>query len=278
MKLKALALAGGGTVALLTGLGAVLPDDASPSRTSAEASAAAQPSTTPSRLAEPVSDASPSPTATRPVVSANPAADRPLLFAASGGDGDSWKDTQGREYRMGLVNTPEYDECFGSQATAKRKALVARGFHASVYTTDHYDRRVSVITLADGTNLNVWMARHGYANDTYLKTYRHENPSLARQLDAAFAAAKAEGAGLWSACRSGSPAVASGPGTTAPGSGSCHPDYATCVAVKGDGSGNGEENDLDCGDIGKKVQLRQRGVDPYRLDSDDDGYGCDSFG
>jgi hypothetical protein len=59
---------------------------------------------------------------------------------------------------------------------------------------------------------------------------------------------------------------------------SCHPAYVTCVPVKGDGSGSGAANDLDCPEIGKAVQLRQVGVDPYRLDSDGDGTGCDSYG
>jgi hypothetical protein len=55
----------------------------------------------------------------------------------------------------------------------------------------------------------------------------------------------------------------------------CHPDYLTCIPVKGTGSGRGEANDLDCPDIGQSVQLRQIGVDPYRLDADDDGIGCE---
>jgi len=173
---------------------------------------------------------------------------------------------------MGLVNTPEYDECYGSVATAKRKSMVRDGFRAAVYTNDAYGRRVAVITTAAGVNLNVYLARHGYANDTYLSTYRHENPSLANKLDAAFAAAKREKAGLWGACSSGG---STSPGTTGSTSSSCHPDYRTCIPIQGDGSGQGQENDLDCGEIGKPVYLRQAGIDPYRLDADGDGVGCD---
>jgi endonuclease YncB( thermonuclease family) len=219
------------------------------------------------------------PTASPKAAPRRTTASPPPLYAASGGDGDSWKDTHGREYRMGLVNAPEYNECFGSAATTKRKALVARGFRASVYTTDTYGRSVSVITLPDGTNLNVWMARRGYANDTYLATYRHENPALATKLDAAFAAAKGERVGLWGACSSSSTGGSSSgtTGTTGSTSSSCHPDYVTCIPIKGDGSGNGDANDLDCPDIGKLVTLRHVGVDPYRLDADGDGYGCDSY-
>ncbi|MCW2706431.1 MAG: hypothetical protein JWM22_273 [Frankiales bacterium] len=124
-----------------------------------------------------------------------------LLQAARGGDGDSWKDTEGREYRLGLVNTPELNECYGRTASDERKSLVRNGFRADVYTHDSYGRGVSVVVLADGTNLNVYLARHGFANDRYLAEFRHENPTLATQLDAAFAAARREHAGLWAACR-----------------------------------------------------------------------------
>jgi endonuclease YncB( thermonuclease family) len=211
-------------------------------------------------------------TSPRPVVAA-------LLYATSGGDGDSWKDTQGREYRMGLIDTPEAGQCYGDKATSKRKQLVANGFRAKSYTTDSYGRLVSVISLPDGTNLNVWMARNGYATDKYLATFRDENPSLATKLDSAFAAAKSAKLGLWSACKSGSSTTggSTGGSTTGSSSGSCHPSYVTCIPIKGDGSGNGEENDLDCPDIGKRVQLRSGGGDPYRLDNDGDGYGCDSY-
>jgi endonuclease YncB( thermonuclease family) len=123
-----------------------------------------------------------------------------LLHAARGGDGDSWKDTQGVEYRLGMVNTPELNECFGVRARTERQHLVAHGFRAQAYTKDRYGRSVSVITLADGRNLNVYLARHGFANDKYLVQFRSENPSLAADLDVAFAAAKREHAGLWGAC------------------------------------------------------------------------------
>lgn len=123
-----------------------------------------------------------------------------LLHAARGGDGDSWKDTHGVEYRLGLVNTPELSECYGAAASTTRKQLTAAGFRASSYMVDTHGRHVSVVTLADGRNLNVWLARHGYANDRYLVQFRHENPALAARLDVAFAAAKREHAGLWGTC------------------------------------------------------------------------------
>jgi len=143
----------------------------------------------------------PGDTVRAPEVSAT--APSPLLQAAAHGDGDSWKDTRGQEYRLGMVNTPEVDECFGAASTAERQRLTAGGFRAEVYSTDRYGRGVSVVTLPDGRNLNVHLARQGFADDRYLEQSRGEHPALAAELDAAFAEARSEGRGLWSACRDG---------------------------------------------------------------------------
>lgn len=144
------------------------------------------------------------PSTATPVAGPPPPQGGALLQARPGGDGDSWKDTAGRSYRLGLVNAPEdggaRTECFGPQATAERRRLTAAGFTAEVYATDRYGRGVSVVRLPDGTNLNVELARRGFADDRYLARYRAENPRLASQLDRAFAAARAERAGLWGAC------------------------------------------------------------------------------
>ena len=264
----------GGLVALLV-LGSWLGAEDAPS--AVDTARSAVPSVAPSVVEKP--DPSPALASPRP----EPTAD--LLQAASGGDGDSWRDTSGREYRLGMVNAPEVGECWGDQATAARRSLVADGFRAEVYTRDRYGRGVSVVTAADGTNVNVALARRGHVDDRYLDEFRHENRSLAAALDAAFAAAKRERAGLWGSCSSAqpqgllapaaAPSPAAPPPAAAPAAGSdCHPDYATCIPIQGDGSGRGDANDLDCGQIGRPVQLRTVGVDPYRLDANDDGIGC----
>ncbi len=248
--------------------GVVLDDDAPPggTRTAPVRPVVAAPPT-----------ASPPPAVVPEASGEAPPATSDLRMPAGNGDGDSWRDTEGREYRLGLVNTPEQDECFGAAATAERRARTADGFRASVYATDRYGRAVSVVTTADGIDLNVHLARNGFADDRFLAEFRSENEALARELDAAFAAARREGRGLWSACASTSTAdpvpAAPAAGTGAAG---CHPDYSTCTPVRGDGSGWGGGNDLDCGDVTGAVQLRQPGVDPYRFDADGDGVGCDS--
>lgn len=171
--------------------------------------------------------------ATAPATAASPITTAPsaggALRTAIHGDGDSWRDTQGREYRLGMVNAPEVDECFGAQATAERKRLTASGFRAQEYARDRYGRGVSVAHAADGTNVNVHLARHGFADDRYLAGFRHENPALAAQLEAAFAAAKRERLGLWRACAGGQALGIAGPADAGDG---CHPDSATCIPVQ----------------------------------------------
>lgn len=223
----------------------------------------------------PQATAPPAPARPAPGTTSEPPATAPLQ-QSSGGDGDSWRDTGGLEYRLGLVNAPESGECFGTEATERRRALLARGFTADVYARDRYGREVARVTTSDGRDLAVTLAREGYVDDRFLEQFASENPALAEQLRAAFATARDEGAGLWSACRGGG---APPPAPAPPPGGACHADYTTCVPVQGDGSGRGAANDLDCGDIGQVVRLRQAGVDPYRLDGDDlDGVGCESYG
>lgn len=209
--------------------------------------------------------------ATVPGKTAAGTADAALLRAAANGDGDSWKDTRGVEYRLGLVNTPELSECFGQAASRKRKQLTATGFRATSYTVDTYGRRVSVVFLADGRNLNVWLARNGYANDKYLAEFRQENPSLAAQLDAAFAAAKREHAGLWGACSPASQGqvTAPSPQPAAPvARGNCDASYPdVCIPPA--------PPDLDCGDVSAR-RFRVLAPDPHRFDADHDGLGCES--
>jgi hypothetical protein len=77
-------------------------------------------------------------------------------------------------------------------------------------------------------------------------------------------------------CRGAPTPVGTPPATTYEVT-ACHPDYVTCISVKGDGSGYGSANDLDCGSIQKAVRLRRMRVDPYRLDADGDGIGCQSY-
>jgi hypothetical protein len=52
-----------------------------------------------------------------------------------------------------------------------------------------------------------------------------------------------------------------------PPPGGCHPNYSPCLPIV---------SDLDCGQISASLKpIRVIGSDPYRLDSDNDGWGCE---
>lgn len=223
--------------------------------------------------------------------------DGALLRVTDGKDGDSFVASDGVEYRLGLVDAPELSQPCGPEAAAFTNAFLADGFRVDAYATDTYRRTVAEVFDTDGRSLNVALADSGLGDDEYLEQFRHENPDLAGRLDTAFAGAETPGCAAptttvapvplvpetppptspptTSAPPTTSPPTA--PPTTAPAASDCHPAYAPCVRIKGDGSGNGDANDLDCGDIGHRVQVAGS-TDPYRLDRDGDGWGCESYG
>ena len=272
----------------LTALGVVLPDDQTgPAAPVAAAVASPLPrAVSPSPRSSPTPAPSPSPSydglSVLPVaagVAAGVQADderdsagrllrvSALLRQAASGDGDSWKDTTGREYRLGLVNAPELDECFGRQAHEHRRALLEQGFAVRVYAGDRFDRAVSEVYTADGDNLALQLAATGHVDDRYLARFRDENPTLAGLLTPVFARAKADRVGLWgTACVRPSPQPVVPPRRDEPAP-APQPDadadadayYANCDAVRAAG----------------KAPIR-RGQPGYRagLDRDGDGQAC----
>jgi endonuclease YncB( thermonuclease family) len=118
-----------------------------------------------------------------------PTPNAPLLRVTILKDGDSWVASDGREYRLGLVNAPEALEPCGRDATRFTRQFLADGFTANAYATDVHGRQVAEVFNPSGDSLNVALVEAGYSDDRYLDNFRHENPSLARRLDDAFAQA-----------------------------------------------------------------------------------------
>lgn len=183
-----------------------------------------------------------------------------LLFVTDQKDGDSWVASNGSEYRLGLINAPETDEPCGAEATAFTRNFLKGGFTVNAYTTDAYGRTVAEVRDKKGKSLNVELARSGLGDGRYLERFRHENPDLGRRLDSALARASEP------ACRKAAapaPLAALPSKQPAPAS-DCMSGYSPCLPIVAD---------LDCGDIGHPVTVT--GDDPYRLDRDGDGTGCD---
>lgn len=207
-------------------------------------------------------------------------ADTPLLTVADPADGDSFVASDGVEYRVGLVNTPERGECGAAEASDLTYRLLADGFTAEAYAADDHGRQVARIMTAEG-DLGVLLAARGFADDRYLEDFRQQAPDYAAELDRAFEEARRTGVGLYATCwstqdRAAAPTAEetiSGPVAHSARQGvwACHPAYEECLP---DGA------DLDCAEVGHSVRLLGND-DPFRLDGNSttatDGSGCDTF-
>ena len=179
--------------------------------------------------------------------------------------------TSGKTERIRLIgiDTPERGVCYFSQATAQARQLamskqvVLRG-DTTQDTRDRYGRLLAYVWLPGGKDLGYQLIAGGFA-----KVYVYRDPF--QRLSAyrnAGAAAKSATAGQWKACAAPAPApvpVTKPP--TPPGS-NCHPSYSPCLPIV---------SDLDCADIRAMgvAPVCVLGSDPYRLDGDNDGLGCE---
>ena len=179
--------------------------------------------------------------------------------------------TSGKTERIRLIgiDTPERGVCYFSQATtrarqlAMSKQVVLRG-DATQDTRDRYGRLLAYVWLPGGKDLGYQLIAGGFA-----KVYVYRNPF--ERLSAyrnAGAGAKSATAGQWKACAAPPVPVPVAPKTPTPSVSNCHPSYSPCVPIVGD---------LDCADIRALgvAPVRVLGSDPYRLDGDNDGLGCE---
>lgn len=125
-----------------------------------------------------------------PATTPKPGPTEPLLHLVTQKDGDSFIASDGKEYRLGLVNTPELDEPCGREAREFSRRFLASGLRVDAYASDPYGRRIAEVFDRSGESLNVALAESGYGDDRYLRSFRDENRDLAWRLDTAFAQAR----------------------------------------------------------------------------------------
>jgi micrococcal nuclease len=180
--------------------------------------------------------------------------------------------TSGKRERIRLIgiNAPERGACYSAKATARMRALaqsqkvVLKG-DATQATRDRYKRLLAYVWLPGGKDLGYQLVAGGFA-----KVYVYDRAF--RRLSAyrnAESSAKGSTAGQWKACAAPAPTPPPAPAPPpAPPAGNCHPSYSPCLPIVGD---------LDCADIRALgvAPVRVLGSDPYRLDGDNDGYGCE---
>ncbi len=174
----------------------------------------------------------------------------------------------GKSERVRLIgiDAAERGDCFAAAATARARQLalskpvVLRG-DRSQDTRDRYGRLLAYVWLPGGRDLGYQLVAGGFAK---VYVYRAPFERLAAYRTAENRA-KSAPAGAWKACGTTiRPVVPSQP----PPAGGCHPSYAPCLPIVGD---------LDCADVRALgvAPVRVVGSDPYRLDADDDGLGCE---
>jgi len=196
-------------------------------------------------------------------------------------DGDTLVLATGQRVRLVQLDAPETHgsrECYGAQASAALRQLLPRGAEIRLVRDprlddrDRYGRLLRYV-FEGKVNVNLRLVARGAATVWF---YRGDRGRYASRLLAAQRHARARRLGLWQACpgtrvnplaaaTTGSARTASKPPTRG---GACAAGYSPCLPVR---------DDVDCGEIADALKpIHVTGGDPYRLDADGDGVGCES--
>ncbi len=180
------------------------------------------------------------------------------------------------------INTPETVdpfepvECGGPVASAEAHRLldgrrVHLVFDSSQGRVDKYGRTLAYLVVPGIGDYGRFMVRHGFAFEyTYDTAYHHRGSYLAAQ-----SYARGHRLGVWGHCGGTLRPLhqrshhSSATHAASPQSSRCTPGYSPCLPVVAD---------WDCQQLEKKglAPVRVTGSDPYGLDEDGDGWGCES--
>jgi micrococcal nuclease len=206
-------------------------------------------------------------------------------------DGDTLVLRGGSRVRLVQIDATELGsgECYSRKAARVLRELLPAGTAVrleadpSLDAVDGYGRLLRYV-FRGKLNVNLELVRRGAATVWF---YRGDRGRYAARLLAAARAARAARRGMWGSCQvvwdpegpatayggGSSPPPTAGDGGGAGGSGGgsagsgCHPSYDPCLPIV---------DDLDCGEIDDSLKpIHVLGDDPYRLDGDHDGLGCE---
>ena len=195
-------------------------------------------------------------------------------------DGDTLDLRNGRTIRLVQIDAPESSgECYGEQAGGVLSRILPIGSTVSLERdpslddVDAYGRLLRYVRKGR-TNVNHELVRRGAASVWF---YDGDQGRYADRLLGTARKAKAAGRGAWGTCRArldpygafetshkGSVPLAGGGG-----GGKCAAGYSPCLPIR---------SDLSCDQIERlgKTPVRVRGSDPYEIDGDGDGIGCEA--
>lgn len=212
----------------------------------------------------------------------------PALAVARVIDGDTIALENGKRVRLLQIDAPEAGgECFAAKSTNELRSALPAGTEVRLRAdsrldrTDRYGRLLRYV-FAGSSNVNLMLVKRGAAAPYF---YFGERGRYATTLMTAARSAKNAKRGLWGACRGTQldpnhqvDAVRELPPPPPPPeptqAANCHPSYkGVCLDPNASdydcagGSGNGPEY--------VQGPVRVVGSDPYGLDYDHDGWGCE---
>ena len=170
-------------------------------------------------------------------------------------------------------------ECGGPAASSEAHKLldgkvVRLVFDSTQGRLDKYGRTLAYIEVPGVGDYGQYMVQHGYAFEyTYDLPYRRRGQYLAAQ-----SYAKAHDLGVWGHCGgvlrplaqpAPTPTSTPSPARSSSPTGDCTPGYSPCLPIV---------SDWDCSQLSERglTPVRVTGTDPYRLDRDHDGWGCET--
>jgi endonuclease YncB( thermonuclease family) len=198
-------------------------------------------------------------------------------------DGDTIALTNGERVRLVQIDSTELGsgECYSRKAAQVLRSLLPEGTAVRLEAdprldpVDSYGRLLRYVHRGR-LNVNVELVRRGAATVWF---YHGDRGRYAARLLAAAERARDRRLGMWRSCHvqwdptgpattagggSPPPAPSPPPASTAEG---CAAGYSPCLPIV---------SDLDCGDIADELKpIRVTGDDPYRLDGEGDGWGCE---
>jgi endonuclease YncB( thermonuclease family) len=196
-------------------------------------------------------------------------------------DGDTIVMSSGVHVRLVQIDATELGsgECYSRKAASVLRSLLPPGTPVrleadpALDSTDRYGRLLRYVHKG-ALNVNLELVWRGAATVWF---YQGERGRYAGKLLAAARSARAARRGIWGSCRvvwnPNGPATAFGGGSPGAGSGggqsrgACNPNYSPCLPIV---------DDLDCNQIGESLKpIHVIGGDPYGLDGDHDGLGCE---
>jgi endonuclease YncB( thermonuclease family) len=181
-------------------------------------------------------------------------------------DGDTIKVSGGETIRLVGIDAPEAGQCGATEATLHLRHLVLNKTVAlrtgAQDDRDRYGRLLRYVETAEyDAGLN--QIQVGYAT----ARYDSRDGYGGHPREVAYVAADAATPNF--SCPAPAPAPGPAPAPAPAPGGGCHPDYSPCLPAG---------RDLDCPEIAANLKPIRviGGSDPYRLDADGDGLGCEA--